>query len=390
MKIREIIFTIVLSALVCFGLCQQVQSATDTPDPGPLPVSNTADGQLALAGVTGIYNSGFGIYAGLSNGAANFNTAIGGATLLSSTSNEQTAVGAAVLFSNTTGGANTGVGAFALFSNVDGSDNNAVGDRALQSNVSGFFNNAHGRSALFNNTNSENNAFGDLALENVTTGASNTAIGDDAGRFLVDGSANVCVGDEAGTGLGGSVNNCIAIGAPGAGPFATFDNTCFIGSIFGEPVSDPGTQTAVFVDQFNVVGIFNSSRQYKHDIQPMDKASETLYQLKPVTFKFNSDWKGTTQYGLIAEEVAEVDPQLVVRRDGETITVRYEQVNAMLLNEFLKEHNKVQALETTIAQQQKGMEVLTAQLKEQAAQIQKVSAQLEVNKPAPQVVANKR
>jgi Chaperone of endosialidase len=142
----------------------------------------------------------------------------------------------------------------------------------------------------------------------------------------VDGSFNVAVGDEAGTGLGASVNNCIAIGASGAGPFATFDDTCFIGSIFGEPVSDPGTQTAVFVDQFNAVGIFNSSRKYKHDIQPMDKASETLYQLKPVTFKFNSDWKGTTQYGLIAEEVAEVDPQLVVRRNGETITVRYEQV----------------------------------------------------------------
>jgi hypothetical protein len=121
----------------------------------------------------------------------------------------------------------------------------------------------------------------------------------------------------------------------------------------------------------------------------MDKASETLYHLKPVTFKFNSDWKATTQYGLIAEDVAQVDPQLVVRKNGELVTVRYEQINAMLLNEFLKEHKKVQDLETTVAQQQKGMEVLTAQLKEQAAQIQKVSAQLEVNKPAPQVVVNK-
>ena len=161
----------------------------------------------------------------------------------------------------------------------------------------------------------------------------------------VDGSFNVAVGDEAGTGLGPSVNNCIAIGAPGDGPFAVLDNTCFIGSIFGEPVSDPGTQAAVFVDQFNVVGIFNSSRRFKHDIQPMDKASETLYRLKPVTFKFNSDWKGTTQYGLIAEEVAEVDPQLVVRgKDGEIMTVHYEQINNMLLNEFLKEHKKVEEL----------------------------------------------
>src|SRR6266576_5715346 len=106
----------------------------------------------------------------------------------------------------------------------------------------------------------------------------------------------------------------------------------------------------------------------------MDKASETLYRLKPVTFKFHSDWKGTMQYGLIAEEVAEVDPQLVVHgKNGEVTAVHYEQINNMLLNEFLKEHKKVEELQTTVAQQQKGMEVLTAQLKEQAAQIQKVS-----------------
>ncbi len=195
--------------------------------------------------------------------------------------------------------------------------------------------------------------------------------------------------------MGPSVNNCIAIGAPGDGPFATFDNTCFIGSIFGEAVSDPGSQVPVFVDQFNNVGVFNtSSRKLKHDIQPMDKSSETLYQFKPVTFKYNSDWKGTTQYGLIAEEVAEVDPQLVVHgRDGEIMAVHYEQINNMLLNEFLKEHKKVEAqqaiiaeLKSTVAQQQKGMDVLTAGLKEQAEQIQKVSARLEVRKPAAKVV----
>ena len=381
----------ILSALACFAFLPKTQAVEPaTPDPGPLPISNTADGQLALFGLTtGIYNSAFGIYALLSNGAANFNTGVGGATLLSNTGDENTAVGAGTLLSNTTGTQNTAVGAFALFTNADGSDNNAVGDRALFANVSGTFNNAYGRSVLSSNDGSENNAFGDLAMENNVSGASNTAIGDDALRNLVDGSGNVAVGDEAGTGLGVSVNNCIAIGAPGDGPFAVLDNTCFIGNIFGEPVSDPGSQTAVFVDQFNVVGIFNSSRRYKHDIQPMDKASETLYRLKPVTFKFNSDWKATTQYGLIAEEVAEVDPQLVSRKNGEIVTVHYEQINSMLLNEFLKEHKKVQDLEATVAQQQKGMEVLTAQLKEQAAQIQKVSAQLEVGKTAPQVVANK-
>ena len=392
-------FTTVLSALVCFGLCPQVRSATDAPTDDVVPPTNTADGQLALSSITtGIYNSAFGFFSLLSNGAASFNTGVGAGTLLFNTADQNTAVGAAGLFSNTTGSLNTAVGVFALFNNVDGSDNNAVGHNALNNNVSGTFNNAHGRSALFSNDGSQNNAFGDLAMELNTTGSQNTAIGDDALRTNVDGSGNVAVGDEAGTGLGASVNNCIAIGAPGAGPFATLDNTCFIGSIFGEPVSDPGTQTAVFVDQFNVVGIFNSSQRYKHDIQPMDKASETIYSLKPVTFKFNSDWKGTTQYGLIAEEVEKVDPKLVTHgKDGETVSVHYEQINSMLLNEFLKEHKKVEAqqatiaeLKSTVAQQQKGMEVLTAQIKEQAAQIQKVNAQLELSKPAPQTVLNRQ
>jgi trimeric autotransporter adhesin len=268
-----------------------------------------------------------------------------------------------------------------------GSDNNAFGTNALFGNVDGTFNNAHGRNALVANTASENSAFGDLAMENNTSGASNTAIGDEALRNNVDGSCNVTVGDEAGTGLGVSVNNCIAIGAPDDGPFATFDNTCFIGSIYGQPVSDPATQVPIYVDHFNNVGVFqSSSRRIKHDIQPMNKISETLYRLKPVTFKYNSDWKGTTQHGLIAEE----DPQLVVHgKNGEVTAVHYEQISNMLLNEFLKEHKKVQELTATVAQQQKGVEVLTAQLKEQAAQIQKVSAQLEVSKPAAKVVVNK-
>jgi len=392
MKSRKIIFTTVLSAVVCFGLCQQVQSATDTPDPGSISVSNTADGQGALSGVTtGLYNSAFGFLSLLSNADANFNTGVGAGVLLTNTASNNTAVGAGALFSNTGGGLNTAVGTFALWLNTDGSDNNAVGDSALFNNVTGQFNNAHGRSALFNNDGGENNAFGDLAMEFNTTGAGNTAIGDDALRNNVDGSGNVAVGDEAGTGLGASVNNCIAIGTQGAGPFAVLDNTCFIGSIFGEPVSDPGTQVPVYVDQFNVVGVFNaSSRKIKHDIQPMDKASETIYQFKPVTFKYNSDWKGTTQYGLIAEEVAEVDPQLVVHgKNGEVTAVHYEQISNMLLNEFLKEHKKVEELQATVAQQQKGMEVLTAQLKEQAAQIQNVSAQIGVSKPATRVVLNR-
>ena len=141
----------------------------------------------------------------------------------------------------------------------------------------------------------------------------------------------------------------------------------------------------------------------------MDKTSEGILQLKPVRFQYKSDTKGTPQFGLIAEEVAAVNPDLVVRDDnGEIYTVRYEAVNAMLLNEFLKEHRKVEQqattiaqqrkdfqasitkLEATVAQQQKGMEVLTATLKEQAAQIKKVSAQVEMSRSAPQTVLNNK
>jgi uncharacterized coiled-coil protein SlyX len=378
MKNRNTILVTALSALACFAFSPQLRAACDSPDPG-CPGGNLAEGFLALQSLTtGFYNTGIGTYALLSLTDGNFSTATGAGALFSNTANENTAVG---------------VGA--LFKNIDGSDNNAVGAFALFNNVSGSFNNAHGRDALLNSTGDQNNAMGDDAMFFNTTGSFNTAVGDDALDNNVDGNSNIAIGDEAGSSLGPSVNNCIAIGAPGAGPFATFDNTCFIGQIFGQAVSDPGSQVPVFVDQFNNVGVFNmSSRKLKHDIQPMDKASETLYQFKPVTFKYNSDWKGTTQYGLIAEEVAEVDPQLVVRgRDGEIMAVHYEQINNMLLNEFLKEHKKVEAqqatiaeLKSTVAQQQKGMDVLTAQLKEQAEQIQKVSARLEVSKPAAKVV----
>jgi Chaperone of endosialidase len=388
MQNRHIIFGAILSAFVFLPGAQ----AVSPPPDGCYPNFTTAEGCNALGSLTtGAGNTGVGWYSLFSNTTSNFNTGVGVGALALNHADNNTAVGAGALFLNNTGEQNTAVGANALVHNDNGSDNNAFGTNALFGNVEGSFNNAHGRNALAASTGSENNAFGDLAMENNTSGSSNTAIGDDALRNCVDGSFNVAVGDEAGTGLGPDVNNCIAIGAPGAGPFAVLDDTCFIGSIYGQPVSDPATQVPVYVDQFNVVGVFNtSSRRFKHDIQPMDKASETLYRLKPVTFKFNSDWKATTQYGLIAEEVAEVDPQLVVHgKNGEVTVVHYEQINNMLLNEFLKEHKRVEQLQATVAQQQKGMEVLTAQLKEQTAQFQKVSAQLETSNPAAKVVVNK-
>src|SRR4249920_3704252 len=291
---------IMLGAILCaLAFLPGMQAVIPPPD-GCYPNFTTAEGCNALRSLTtAAANTGVGWYSLFSTTTSNANTGVGAGALALNQADNNTAVGGVALFLNTTGTENTAVGANALVHNDSGSENNAFGTNALFGNVEGTFNNAHGRNVLVANTASENNAFGDLAMENNTSGSSNTAIGDDALRNNVDGSFNVAVGDEAGTGLGPSVNNCIAIGAPGDGPFATFDNTCFIGQIFGQAVSDPGTQVPVFVDQFNNVGVFNtSSRKLKHDIQPMNKSSETLYQFKPVTFKYNSDWKGTTQYGL--------------------------------------------------------------------------------------------
>jgi hypothetical protein len=364
MKNRNLIFAAILSALVCFAFLPGARAICNE---GCGSNFNTFEGENALiSDTTGLANTAFGWYTLFANTDGSFNTAVGAGALDLNNGTENTAAGVAALLLNATG-----------------SFNNAVGSTALEFNSTGFFNNAVGRGALQSNVDgSQNNALGDLALFLNTSGGSNTAVGDDALFNNVDGSNNVAVGDEAGTSIV-SASNMVAIGAPGAGPYADISNTCFIGSIYNQPVSDSGTAQDTYVDQFNVLGFLPSSRRVKHDIKPMDKASEALLAFKPVTFKYNSDKTGKTQYGLIAEDVAEVAPDLVFRdTNGDVQTVRFEQVGMMLLNEFLKEHNKVEQLQATVALQQKGMEVLTAQLKEQAAQIQKVSAQLEVRKPA--------
>ena len=168
----------------------------------------------------------------------------------------------------------------------------------------------------------------------------------------------------------------------------TFPYDTFIAGIYGRSAG-PSPLT-VMCGSDGKLSANASSRRFKHNIKPIDKASEAILALKPVSFRYNNDSTNTPWFGLIAEDVGQVSEDLIVRdKEGKPFGVRYEEVNAMLLNEFLKEHRKVQNLEVTVAQQQKGMEVLTAQLKEQAAQIQKVSAQLAVGKPAPQIVANK-
>ena len=436
---------LLISLVLVFALCQQVQSAPDrpkqsaadgpkqsapkteeqvlitqsapnTPDPGSQPFGNTADGQGALQSVTtGLYNAAFGTFSLLSVTDGNFCTGVGAGTLLVNTASENTAVGAGALLSNTDTTGNTATGAFALFSNT-AIANTANGVRALQNNTTGFRNTAVGEHALIENIDSDfNTATGSLALSNNTTGGSNTAVGVSAllnnitgsfnqafGRGALrntTGSNNIGIGSEAGSNQT-SGDNVISIGSLGDATVFDANNRCYIGNIRDTVVGN-ADGINVIVDSDGQLGTANfSSRRFKKDIKPMYQTSEAILALKPITFHYkNLDTKkaeNTLQFGLVAEDVAEVNPDLVIRdKAGQVTYVRYDAVNVMLLNEFLKEHKKVEAqqatiteLKSTVAQQQKGMDVLTAQLKEQAAQIQKVSAQLEVNKPAAQIVRN--
>jgi hypothetical protein len=227
-----------------------------------------------------------------------------------------------------------------------------------------------GASALFNNTTGDDNvAIGFVALQN-TTGSGNVALGSLAGAALTSGNSNIDIGSLV-TGVAGEANTCRI----GQSIFRTF-----IAGISGTAV----VGDAVVVDGNGQLGTVASAERFKKEIKPMDKTSEAILALKPVTFRYKQeiDSKGKAQFGLIAEEVAKVNPDLVIRdRKGEIYSVRYEAVNAMLLNEFLKEHRKNEEQEATIARQQKQIEAL-------AAGLQKVSAQLEASKPSPQVVNN--
>jgi Chaperone of endosialidase len=395
-------------SLACFALSPRAQAVVPPPD-GGYPGNNTAEGQNALLSLTtGVNNTAVGWFSLKSNRNGQLNTAVGAGTLFSMVhASRNTAIGGAALFSDTNGEGNTGVGALALWSNTTGGFNTALGDYALVSNTVGFGNTAVGASALVNNnTGNVNIAIGDLALYSNFTGGGNTAVGEQALSDNQSGNVNIALGYAAGTRITGSSNivigniglagesNTIRIGGDvfGYGP----QTAAFIAGISGTAVMGD----AVVVDANGQLGTVASSARFKKNIKPMDKTSEAILALKPVSFQYRSDSKGTPQFGLIAEEVAKVNPDLVVRnRNGEICSVRYEAVNAMLLNEFLKEHKMIEKQETTITrltkdfqtvstQQRNEIQLLSAQLKEQAAQIQKVSAQLEASKPAPQVVNN--
>ena len=306
------------------------QAVNPPPDRG-YPEANTAEGQNALFSLTtGVANTAVGWLSLNVLDTGNFNTAIGAATLIGNTADQNTATGAGALFNTSTGGNNTANGAFALFDNLQAGDNTAIGSHALLSN---------------------------------TTGSNNVALGSGAGASATTGSNNVYVG----AGMQGAAGE---------------SNACYIKSIFDQTAANG---VPVLINSNNKLGTTTSSKRFKEDIKSMDTTSEALFLLEPVTFRYKQDIDPDRrrQFGLVAEDVEKVNPDLVVRdKDGKPYTVRYEQVNAMLLNEFLKEHRKNEEQEARIARQQEQIEALTAGL-------QKVSAQFEASKPTPQVVNNR-
>jgi hypothetical protein len=289
----------------------------------------------------------------------NENTVLGDDALVNNTGSFDTAIGWEALLNNI-GIGNTATGAQALFSNTIGNNLTAYGVFALSGNTSGM-----------NNT-----AMGVQALEMNTTGSDNIGIGFQAGLYITTGIHNIDIGNVGGA---RGESKTIRIGTSGV------HTKTFIAGISRATIP---TGVPVIVDDSGHLGITTSSARFKDAIKPMDKASEAVLALKPVTFRYKHelDPDGIPQFGLVAEQVEKVNPDLVARDEqGKPYTVRYDAVNAMLLNEFLKEHAKVQQLrrdfESKIAEQQRQIEALTAGLR-------KVSARLETSEAAPQIIVS--
>jgi len=348
-------------AIFCLSAAAGNSQAVSPPPYGGYPGGNTAEGLNALLSLTtGSYNTALGYLSLTSDSIVSFNTGVGAGTLLVNTAANNTATGAGALLSNTTGESNTANGAFALFFNVEGN-----------------FNTANGYQALLNNTGTDNTADGAAALQNNAGGSFNTATGRYALINNFTGNFNIAVGNFAGEGIT-SANNVIAIGTGGQ----NVSNSCYVGNIWNQP----GGSQAVYVNSNGKLGAQVSSRHFKDEIKPMAHASGVIYSLKPVSFRYKPEVEPARPlgFGLIAEDVEKISPDLVVRgRDGEVISVRYDAVNAMLLNEFLKEHKAFVEQQRTVEELKKQVAVLTIGL-------QKVSGQLELTNRDRQTALNDR
>ena len=387
-------FILTAIALDLLALSPTMRAVSPAPD-GGYAGGNTAEGQNALLGLTaGTHNTAVGYYSLKSNTTASFNTALGAAALFDNTTGTQnTAMGAGALLGNTNGDENTANGYHALRSNTSGNRNTATGDVALGRNTTGVTNTADGAQALYGNrTGDSNTAVGDSALVANTTGYENTSVGTSSMTSNTNGKGNIALGFQAGLSLT-TGNNNIDIGNFGlAGESHTIriggDTTglgtqtvTYIAGISGATSSDGA---AVFVNSNGRLGTQTSSARFKDKIKPIGNASEAILALRPVTFRYKKeiDPQGIPQFGLVAEDVEKVNPDLVIRdANGKPQTVRYEQVNAMLLNEFLKEHGKVKKLEAAL-------DAVKKRLNEQETRIQKVSAEVEVSEPAAKTALN--
>ena len=402
-RVTLVILSITSAGLMQQALAQTCENLCDTHN-------NTAYGNDALGSLTtGHGNTAIGSLALLFADANSNNTAIGFSALYYNKADNNIAIGVDAMVANRTGTQNTAIGISSLISNVNGNANTAigfnalanyngdastaVGFQALMNNTTGFGNNAEGYNALFkNNSGDGNTATGFFALSSNTTGSSNTAFGYSAlsntvsasgntalGHFALvnaTGNSNIAVGELAGQNLTGGNNN-IDVGNKGkAGESATIrlgtqgtQNATFIAGISGVAV----TGRQVLITSNGKLGVQASSARFKEQIRPMDKTSEAILKLKPVTFRYkeNIDPDKVPQFGLIAEDVEKVAPELVVRdEEGNVSTVRYEAVNVMLLNEVLKEHRRVQLLEAEqkeaqakVTRQEEQINALTADLK---------------------------
>ena len=358
--------------------------------------NNSALGNETLRENTGgSFNAAVGAHALKHNISGSFNAAMGADALSSNTAGDtNTATGAQALLNNDTGSSNTANGFSALSNNTFGSGNTANGGNALLDNTSGAGNTASGFNSLANNTTGNvNTAIGSSALANNTTGGSNTAIGNQALQNNTTGTENIALGDHAGVNITTGGGN-IAIGHPGvANDFSTIrigagQSRTFIDGIRGT-ATDLFNAVPVVIDSAGQLGTASSSQRFKNDIKPMDQSSESILALRPVTFHYKSDNKATAQFGLIAEEVAQVNPDLVVRAStGEIYTVRYDAVNAMLLNEFLKEHHTVQDLKELAQKQQTAIVLQQQQIAALTAVVQKMSAKVQLEQAAGDRVAD--
>jgi hypothetical protein len=349
-KLRVILITL---TLLGFGLLPKTQAVIPPPD-GGYPGGNTAEGQNALLSRTiGGFNTAVGWFSLETLTTGSFNTGVGAGTLVLNSGDQNTATGAGALLLNTTGSFNT-----------------ANGVTALESNTTGFFNTAIGAGALnLNTTTNDNTAVGSGAL-GTSTGTNNTALGRQAGLSSGSGTNNVYLGSNM-VGVAGET-----------------DHT-YIRNINNTSVSGGGTDTVTINLTTGLLGHATSSRRYKKEIKPMDNASQALFALQPVTFRYKKqiDQSQSLDYGLIAEDVAQVDPNLAIRdRNGQIESVRYSAINAMLLNEFLKEHKALLEEQRRVQTLEVALKSVNERLREQDAKIESVSAQIELNRPAPQVV----